>query len=122
MRAHLFRCLINHKFTKFPSTKKKVQRPFLLSKVLRIDVYCICRMPDFFDYDMIECNSCQEWFHYECVSIESVDNWICRIKESFLQLILVVISNIICKNHRSIMISEHSTWTIIDHVTHQTST
>ena len=86
MRAHLFRCLINHKFTKFPSTKKKVQRPFLSSKVLRIDVYCICRMPDFFDYDMIECDSCQEWFHYECVSIESVDNWICRnceIKESY---------------------------------------
>ena len=85
MRAHLFRFLINHKFTKFPSTKKKVQRPFLSSKVLRIDVYCIYRMPDFFDYD-IECDSCQEWFHYECVSIESVDNWICRnceIKESY---------------------------------------
>ena len=38
-----------------------------LKKILK--VYCVCRLPDNGDDNMIFCNVCKEWFHYTCVNI-----------------------------------------------------
>ena len=42
-------------------------------------VYCKCRKPSF--GEMIECDQCKEWFHYECVDIDEdnvPEDWICE--------------------------------------------
>ena len=32
-----------------------------------VKVYCVCRMPDHYDRKMIECEECEQWFHYSCM-------------------------------------------------------
>ena len=43
------------------------------------EVYCKCKRPSF--GKMIECEDCEEWFHYECVVIKEVSepkDWYCE--------------------------------------------
>ena len=75
MRNHLLQCLLNHKITPFPKSDKVVSKS--LPGIIRINVYCICRFPDFFDSDMIECEVCKDWFHYKRVTIKNFSNWKC---------------------------------------------
>lgn len=75
MRNHLLDCLLNHKITCFPKTKKVVSRA--IHRIHKIKVYCICRMPDFYDSDMVECEMCKEWFHYKCVTVKHFNDWKC---------------------------------------------
>lgn len=37
----------------------------------RCSLYCICRLPYDQARDMIECEKCGGWFHYDCVGLES---------------------------------------------------
>ena len=49
-------------------------------------VYCKCRKPSF--GEMIECDQCKEWFHYECVDIDEdnvPEDWICEECEKKLK-------------------------------------
>ena len=49
-------------------------------------VYCKCRKPSF--GEMIECEQCKEWFHYECVDIDEdnvPEDWICEECEKKLK-------------------------------------
>ena len=35
-----------------------------------IRVFCLCRMPEFLDVSMIQCNKCDEWYHVPfCVTV-----------------------------------------------------
>jgi hypothetical protein len=34
------------------------------------ELYCICRMPNDCTRSMIQCDSCEEWFHFRCVGVD----------------------------------------------------
>ena len=49
-------------------------------------VHCICRKHSF--GNMIECDQCKEWFHYECVNIDEdnvPEEWTCQECEKKLK-------------------------------------
>ena len=85
MRPHI-NCIENEELTLFPEVKGKRT---LLCKPAKhlVELFCSCRRP-WFRYteedDMVECNSCKEWFHQKCENIpDSVFNirkkvWKCR--------------------------------------------
>ena len=81
MRNHLIKCLNAKKMELFPTTPKRVRK----SKGERIYValYCHCRMPyDEIKDKMVQCSSCNEWFHFKCEQINKKKNlsdtdWTC---------------------------------------------
>ena len=75
MRDHLEKCFDQQKLTPFPSGRGKVKRCRL--QHIAIHTYCICGLPDTFDSNMIECEQCQEWFHYRCVEVTTKTDWHC---------------------------------------------
>ena len=76
MRHHLIECLENHHFTPFPKTTADVS--FSHKKTIKVDVYCICRLPDVYDQEMIQCDSCCEWYHKKCIEFHDIgDEWAC---------------------------------------------
>ena len=83
MRDHLLACLKNDQLTPFPSASKERNVRKRISKVLVVPVYCICRLPDNTEEKMVECDTCNEWFHKSCMSIpssvfEGKDSWVCN--------------------------------------------
>ncbi|XP_019861172.1 PREDICTED: uncharacterized protein LOC109589556 [Amphimedon queenslandica] len=76
MRHHLIECLENHHFTPFPKTTAHVS--FSHKKTIKVDVYCICRLPDIYDEEMIQCDSYCEWYHKKCIEVHDIgDEWAC---------------------------------------------
>ena len=77
IRKHLIDCFTVEKFSPFPT--KKGQPPRRCTKRnIHICVYCICLLPESYDKEMIQCDMCQEWYHFKCVSIQTPpDNWAC---------------------------------------------
>lgn len=79
MRNHFLSCLLQKKFTTFPS-KAVVYNPgkqFLTG----FNIYCSCRLPDNGD-KMVRCDHCKEWYHFTCVGLDpsyEVKNtsWLC---------------------------------------------
>ena len=76
MRDHLIHCLENDKFTMFPSCMYPSNVCMSSERVLEVELYCECRMPElsesYFGYptgDMIECTYCKEWYHDCCRKI-----------------------------------------------------
>ena len=61
MRGHLLSCLEIGKITTFPSKQRDKGNPL---REERIPVHCYCRMAD--TGAMIECHTCQQWFHVKC--------------------------------------------------------
>ena len=79
MRAHLKNCMKNKRLTSFPQYALKI-RDARVPDVYQIELFCCCRMPDFFDTYMVECTECCEWFHFSCVGLspgDPTDNWLC---------------------------------------------
>ena len=76
MRSHLLQCFKKKVLSPFPSLRKQqVARNKLLNIV--IPVYCHCGRPDSLD-EMIQCDACDAWFHFECVRIQiAPDDWSC---------------------------------------------
>ena len=62
MREHLFACLTKGMLTPFPITSNSEMLPRPTPVVHKIQLYCICRMPEEYE-EMISCDICQEWFH-----------------------------------------------------------
>lgn len=81
MRLHILKCFTNGKVTPFPRALKiedSVVRPKL--GYLSVEVFCYCKMPAQFDTEMIQCDTCQLWYHYSCVHLDTSnipDNWEC---------------------------------------------
>ncbi len=72
MRSHLYTCLQNGRLTAFP----KINSPDSLlfrscHNLIKISVYCTCRLPDVYDTNMIMCDTCRKWYHYKCMSLPS---------------------------------------------------
>ena len=83
MRTHLVKCLIDGKLTPFPLIKRRRCKDHVKSSQ-RIQLYCICRMPEDPQLNMIECTNCKHWYHIRCVSVSkkavlnaNVD-WFCK--------------------------------------------
>ena len=39
-----------------------------------IPLHCICKMPESYDSRMVQCDSCDIWFHFKCISITEDPN------------------------------------------------
>ena len=37
-------------------------------------LYCTCQQPYDTERGMVECDSCEGWFHYECVGMEAPED------------------------------------------------
>ena len=66
MRSHLLSCIQTSKLTGFPPRNTRRR-----SKPIRkenVHVFCVCRLIDD-GTPMVECSSCQEWYHFSCVNV-----------------------------------------------------
>ena len=70
MREHLYTCLRKGMLTSFPKISENELLPRPSPVVHKVKLYCICRMPEEYDDEMISCDICQEWFHTTCVHID----------------------------------------------------
>lgn len=76
MRQHLINCLEINLLAPFPKTKGNVLCS--LEERMKLNVYCVCRLPDIYDKEMILCDVCSKWFHKRCVAvIDAHLEWMC---------------------------------------------
>lgn len=71
MRSHLHVCLSKgaiHAFPKALRSHESVSRP--KCSVVKVKVYCKCKMPAQYDTDMIQCGDCGHWYHCSCVNVD----------------------------------------------------
>ena len=68
LRDHLLKCLENEEMEQFPRAKQPAATN--VRTFATIPVYCVCRMPETLD-NMVECEACVRWFHYNCVGIDN---------------------------------------------------
>ena len=50
------------------------------TKRFRIHLICTCRLPESSDYNVIQCDQCQEWYHFCCMNIQQKSvpaSWLC---------------------------------------------
>ena len=71
MRGHLFKCLTNRNmmpFPQFPQQEKATLPPQIALRphvnTIHVTVHCVCRMPDHYDTNMVQCEACEGWYHY----------------------------------------------------------
>ena len=66
LRSHLLDCFTRGRMSPFPrsSRMRKIVKPRGREKV---QVYCRCRLPE--NGTMIQCDSCFEWFHTQCITV-----------------------------------------------------
>ncbi|XP_062501518.1 uncharacterized protein LOC134178647 [Corticium candelabrum] len=69
MREHLLSCLCKGNITPFPRYFGKTASVRKCKpSVVRFRVYCICRQTECFGQQMVQCDNCQEWYHFKCVA------------------------------------------------------
>ena len=66
MQEHFVKCLENEKMEQFSWSKRSAHTN--IRSAHTIPVYCTCKMPESLD-NMVECETCFQWFHYRCVGI-----------------------------------------------------
>jgi len=78
---HLTKILEEKKISLFPTIKTR-KHATRVTRVEECHIYCICRLPDCGQEDMICCDHCDEWFHSTCLNIFNVslcgDKWYCN--------------------------------------------
>ena len=83
MRVHLYNCLQKGEMSAFPQMQKiseTIPRP--KSQLFSYPINCFCGMPDEYDTDMIQCDSCNKWVHCACAGIselETVTDFSCSL-------------------------------------------
>ena len=73
LRPHLITCLEKNCLTFFPTCQLTKRCP-RVSTQKKFPVYCLCRQPEANGDRMVQCASCQEWFHDECENVPD-DVW-----------------------------------------------
>ena len=52
------------------STRRVGRKVHKITNIVKIPVYCKCRMPEIKDLKMIQCSTCSEWYHIDvCVQV-----------------------------------------------------
>ena len=77
MRNHFIHCIHDKKMTLFPNAAAKSEKSACLRKISK-PLFCVCRMPDTFDSNTIECYTCKELFHRTCVMPPAVNCYKCQ--------------------------------------------
>ena len=81
LRNHLITCLTSRVISDFLQTKRK-RYSVRKRSVVKYGVYCICRQLE--SGQMLQCCTCFEWFHDECVTVpeevwkDKKIKWICN--------------------------------------------
>lgn len=71
MREHLYTSLVKGVLIPFPKMSESETLPRPSPVVHEVQLYCICRMREEYDEEMISCDTCQQWFHTNCVGIDA---------------------------------------------------
>ena len=87
MKSHLKQCLENGRITRFPQVQTLIKNRGLKptrSILIHVELYCYCNMPEDYD-DMIQCETCKEWFHQSCAGLQGMSKrqmqkleWACK--------------------------------------------
>jgi len=85
LRIHLKESFEKGFLGTFPVLRKRRVNNRIMMEV-SCSIYCSCRLPDD-GSKMIQCDSCNEWFHKDCLenlhveveSIEESEQWLCKI-------------------------------------------
>ena len=78
MRRHLIRACNVAKLTVFPCERQHINTTITSKKM---DIFCLCGIPDNNGQKMIMCSTRQDWYHITCVQIPSrraKRQWSCR--------------------------------------------
>lgn len=69
MRSHLTSCFEERNISMFPMKRRRLCSTRTL-KIDTIQLYCLCRMPEFSSSKWVQCSSCNGWFHAgTCVKV-----------------------------------------------------
>lgn len=74
------------KRTKSTCTRQSTPLPETPPDAAPAELYCICRQPGSDERAMIACDTCDDWFHADCVgvsedSIRLIDRFVCPLCE-----------------------------------------
>ena len=73
MRMHLKQCIESENVTPFPTIRKPnrttCQEPESLMTSFFIELWCVCKLPQYAFQHMVECSKCERWFHKPCVGL-----------------------------------------------------
>ncbi len=81
MRRHLFQCFERRAMQMFPVTKR--MKKCSVKAIEEVNVYCKCTMPELPGEHMIQCTTCEDWYHIgTCTRVPSrqINNhlpWFC---------------------------------------------
>ena len=67
MRHHLQQCFQKKQMMPFPQSKNGNHNRYFPGR--EIELFCSCQMPETYD-DMIECDTCEDWYHLKCVGLK----------------------------------------------------
>ena len=77
MRGHLLKCLTKGNMMPFPRFPQQEKATLPLQLTLRphvntihVTVHCMCRMPDHYDTNMVQCGAWEGWYHFSCMGIK----------------------------------------------------
>lgn len=77
MRPHLLFCIEKQVMSMFPYKHRNSNLKTTSNRTELLPVYCTCRLPDD-GSKMVECCSCLEWYHVDCVPRFNEDaQWFC---------------------------------------------
>ena len=75
MLDHLQQCFemrISEMFPKKMIGSKRLHMQQQESQLIAYNLYCFCWYPEAYDKQMVECESCGEWFHFSCLGLKSI--------------------------------------------------
>ena len=76
MKSHLKQCLENGRIMRFlqvQNVKKNRGLKPTRNILIQVELYCYCNMPKDYD-DMIQCETCKDWFHQSCADLRGMSN------------------------------------------------
>ena len=74
---------------RFPMLVRSIALGMRVCKSVLETIYCKCRMPNDKQRAMISCDSCNMWYHKECVKLDvdasySNKEWVCNACKYFI--------------------------------------
>ena len=83
MRMHLKQCIESEIVTPFPTIRKPNRKACQESEPLMtsflIELWCVCRLPQYAFQHMVECTKCRRWFHKPCVNLPDDNKKVAKV-------------------------------------------